>query len=81
VPLVACPAAGDMAENAARVSWAGVGVSLPRRLTSARGVKLAVRKLLSDPSYKTRAAELGRWAAEHDGAAAAADELERFAET
>jgi MGT family glycosyltransferase len=79
VPLVACPAAGDMAENAARVAWADVGVSLPRRLTSPRGVKLAVRKLLSDPSYKARAAELGRWAAEHDGAAAAADELELFA--
>ena len=37
VPVVACPAAGDMAENAARVAWAGAGVSLPRRLVTARG--------------------------------------------
>ncbi|HYY06903.1 MAG TPA: nucleotide disphospho-sugar-binding domain-containing protein, partial [Candidatus Limnocylindria bacterium] len=44
VPLVACPAGGDMAENAARVSWAGAGVSLPRRLTTPRGVRLALRR-------------------------------------
>jgi UDP:flavonoid glycosyltransferase YjiC (YdhE family) len=77
-PLVACPAAGDMAENAARVSWAGVGVGLPRRLTTPRGIRLAVRQLLDEPAFAERAGELARWAAEHDGAAAAADELERF---
>ena len=37
VPVVACPAAGDMNENAARVSWAGAGVALPRRLITPRG--------------------------------------------
>ena len=31
VPVV-CPAGGDMAENAARAAWAGLGVRLPRRL-------------------------------------------------
>ena len=50
-PVVACPAAGDMAENAARVRWAGAGVSLPRRLHDARGVRLAVRRVLGDPRY------------------------------
>jgi UDP:flavonoid glycosyltransferase YjiC (YdhE family) len=30
--VVACPAAGDMNENAARLDWAGAGVRLPRRL-------------------------------------------------
>jgi MGT family glycosyltransferase len=79
VPLVACPAGGDMAENAARVSWAGAGVSLPRRLTTARGVRLAVRRLMGDRSYAKRAREIARWSASHDGAACAADELERFA--
>jgi UDP:flavonoid glycosyltransferase YjiC (YdhE family) len=79
VPLVACPAAGDMAENTARVAWAGVGVGLPRRLTTPRGVRLAVRKLLAEPAYKERAAEIARWSASHHGPACAADELERFA--
>src|ERR1044071_418255 len=50
VPLVACPAAGDMGENSSRIAWAGVGAPLPRRLVSARGVKLAVQKVLADSS-------------------------------
>jgi MGT family glycosyltransferase len=79
VPVVACPAAGDMAENAARVAWAGVGVSLPRRLTTPTGVRLAVRKLLSDEGYTRRARALREWAREHDGAAAAAGEVEALA--
>jgi UDP:flavonoid glycosyltransferase YjiC (YdhE family) len=76
VPVVVCPFAGDMAENAARVRWAGVGVSLPRRFHTARGVRLAVRRLLDDPGYADRARALGEWAARHDGAAQAVDALE-----
>jgi UDP:flavonoid glycosyltransferase YjiC (YdhE family) len=77
VPVVACPHAGDMAENAARVRWAGAGVSLPRRFQTPRGVRLALRRLLGDPAYARRAAELRDWAERHDGAVLAADELER----
>ena len=80
VPVVACPHAGDMAENAARVRWAGAGVSLPRRFTTPRGVRLAVRRLLSEPGYRRRAAELGAWASRHDGARTAADAVEELAE-
>jgi UDP:flavonoid glycosyltransferase YjiC (YdhE family) len=80
VPLVACPAAGDMAENTARVGWAGVGVGLPRRLTTPRGIRLAVRRLLADASYKERAEEIAKWARTHHGPGCAADELERFTE-
>jgi UDP:flavonoid glycosyltransferase YjiC (YdhE family) len=79
VPLVACPAAGDMGENASRVAWAGVGVPLPRRLVSARGVRLAVGRVLADPGYAERAQTLGEWARRHGGASVAADTLERFA--
>jgi UDP:flavonoid glycosyltransferase YjiC (YdhE family) len=80
VPVVACPHAGDMAENAARIRWAGAGVSLPRRFTTPRGVRLAVRRLLAEPGYARRARELGDWAARNDGAAAAADAVEALAE-
>jgi UDP:flavonoid glycosyltransferase YjiC (YdhE family) len=76
VPLVACPHAGDMAENAARVRWAGAGVSLPRRFQTPRGVRLALRRLLADPSYAESAARLREWSRRHDGAAVAADEVE-----
>jgi UDP:flavonoid glycosyltransferase YjiC (YdhE family) len=77
-PIVGCPAAGDMAENAARVAWAGSGVSLPRRLITPRGVRLAIRKLLSNDSYARGARGLADWAARHDGARIAADTLENF---
>ena len=79
VPVVACPHAGDMAENAARVRWAGAGVSLPRRFTTPRGVRLALRRLLAEPSYRRRAADLGEWASRNDGAAAAANAVEELA--
>jgi UDP:flavonoid glycosyltransferase YjiC (YdhE family) len=79
VPVVACPHAGDMAENAARVRWAGVGVSLPRRSQTPRGVRLAVGRLLSDPSYGRRAGRLREWNERHDGAASAAAAVEDLA--
>lgn len=78
-PVVACPAAGDMAENAARLAWAGAGVALPRRLVGARGVRLAVRKALGDPGYAARADELSRWTAAYPPGERAAELVERLA--
>jgi UDP:flavonoid glycosyltransferase YjiC (YdhE family) len=54
-------------------------VPLPRRLVTARGVRLAVTRVLADDGVRERAARLGSWAKEHDGAAVAADVLEAFA--
>ncbi|MDQ3643925.1 MAG: glycosyltransferase [Actinomycetota bacterium] len=79
VPVIGCPEAGDMAENAARLAWSGTGVSLPRRLVTPRGVRLAVRKLLADPGYAERAGELRDWSERHDGGAVAATALEALA--
>lgn len=79
VPVVACPVAGDMAENASRVAWAGVGASLPRRLATPRGIRLAVRRVLAEPSYGDRARELASWAEAADGAGAASREVEALA--
>ena len=78
-PVVVSPAAGDMAENAARADWAGVGVRLPRRLLAPATLRLAVRRALTDPTLRERAQALGRWAAGHDGAERAAIELEAWA--
>jgi UDP:flavonoid glycosyltransferase YjiC (YdhE family) len=77
--VVACPAAGDMNENAARIDWAGVGVRLPRRWVTPRGVRLAVTRALATPSLRARARDLAAWTAEHDGAATAADAVEELA--
>jgi UDP:flavonoid glycosyltransferase YjiC (YdhE family) len=78
-PVLAVPAAGDMAENAARAEWAGVGVRLPWRLLSPTTLRLAVRHALADASLAARARELADWAASHDGAERAADLVEELA--
>jgi MGT family glycosyltransferase len=79
--VVICPASGDQYENAARVRWAKVGVSIPNRFIDAPTIGAAVEKLLSDPSYTERAVKLQAWAADNDGAAAAATEIKAFAGT
>lgn len=78
VPLVACPAAGDMGENASRIAWAGVGVPLPRRLVSARGVRLALQRVLADQRITERARALRDWSERHEGRTVAAEVLEEF---
>jgi UDP:flavonoid glycosyltransferase YjiC (YdhE family) len=77
-PVLVCPAGGDMAENAARSDWAGVGVRLPRRYCTPRGVRLAARRALGRPGLRERAGAVARWAAGHDGPAAACGELEAW---
>jgi MGT family glycosyltransferase len=77
--VVACPAAGDMNENAARVDWAGVGVRVPRRLVAPRSLRLAVGRAVGEPRLAANAATLAAWAEEPDGAGRAAALLERFA--
>ncbi len=79
VPVVACPAAGDMNENAARADWAGVGVRLPRRLVSSTGLRLAVQRALATPSLGARARGLAAWAAAEDPGARAAALVEGLA--
>jgi UDP:flavonoid glycosyltransferase YjiC (YdhE family) len=77
--VVACPAAGDMNENAARVDWAGAGVRLPRRLVSATGLRLAVTRALAAPALRARARELAAWNAARDPADRAAELVEGLA--
>jgi UDP:flavonoid glycosyltransferase YjiC (YdhE family) len=82
VPIVAVPHSGDMAENAARIDWAGVGVRLPWRLLSRGTLRLAVERALSDRSgYAARAAALADWGSSHDGPTRAAELVEQMAAT
>jgi MGT family glycosyltransferase len=77
--VLACPAVGDMNENAARLDWAGAGVRLPRRFVSPRPLRLAVERALGEESIRARARELGAWAEGHDAGARAAELVERLA--
>jgi UDP:flavonoid glycosyltransferase YjiC (YdhE family) len=76
VPVLVSPAVGDMAENGARVAWAGCGLMVPRRVLSARSIRLATRRLLGDGAYTAGAAKLANWSAGHDGALRAAQLIE-----
>jgi UDP:flavonoid glycosyltransferase YjiC (YdhE family) len=78
-PVVAVPHSGDMAENAARADWAGVGVRLPWRLLSPLTLRLAVRRALAEPALAAKAQELATWAVSHDGAERAAELVEALA--
>jgi UDP:flavonoid glycosyltransferase YjiC (YdhE family) len=77
--VVACPALGDMNENAARLDWAGAGVRVPHRFTLGRPLRLAVERALSEPSITTNARALADWLGTHDPGAAAAQLIERLA--
>jgi UDP:flavonoid glycosyltransferase YjiC (YdhE family) len=81
VPVIACPVAGDMNENAARLVWAGAGVRIPRRFISPRPLRHAVELALGDASIRGRAQELAAWVSKHDAGARAAVRIERLAET
>jgi UDP:flavonoid glycosyltransferase YjiC (YdhE family) len=78
--VVACPAVGDMNENAARLDWAGAGVRVPRRFARPRALRLAVERALGEPSIRARARELAAWSRSHDAGSAAAVLLERLAQ-
>jgi UDP:flavonoid glycosyltransferase YjiC (YdhE family) len=77
--VVACPALGDMNENAARLDWAGAGVRVPHRFTLARPLRLAVERALCEPSITTHATALADWLGRHDPGAAAAQLVEQLA--
>ena len=77
--VIACPSAGDMSENAARVDWAGAGVRLPRLFVAPRPLRMAVERALGDASIRARARELAAWARGHDSGARAAELIEALA--
>ncbi len=78
--VVACPAIGDMNENAARLDWAGAGVRVPGRFVSPRPLRLAVERALAEPSIRARARELAAWTGAYDAGAIAARLVEGLAE-
>lgn len=79
VPVLCCPVAGDMAENAVRVAWAGAGLSLPWRLCRPGPLRWAARRILGDPGFGRRTAELAAWRRDNDGAKLGAELVEEFA--
>ncbi|HET9103286.1 MAG TPA: nucleotide disphospho-sugar-binding domain-containing protein [Solirubrobacteraceae bacterium] len=72
------PHAGDMAENAARADWAGVGVRLPWALLGPRTLALATRYALSRPDLAANVARIAARTPPDAGPARAADLCEQL---
>ncbi len=76
VPVLTCPAAGDMNETAARVTWAEVGRSIRWSLTGRNSLRWAVAEILGQPLYRVRAGQVAAWHRRHDGAERGAELVE-----
>jgi MGT family glycosyltransferase len=73
VPLVVAGTTEDKLEVNARVAWSGAGISLKTDHPSPARIGAAVRRVLSVPSYRTRARELADAYARYPGAPRAAE--------
>ncbi len=78
-PVLSCGSAGDMAENGARVAWAGAGLAMPRRVAKPGPVRWAVRRILGDAAFLDRAREIAAWSERHDGTERGAELVEALA--
>ncbi|WP_232547984.1 glycosyltransferase [Propioniciclava soli] len=66
VPVVQAGVTEEKSDIGARVAWSGAGVRLGTSRPSARAVRRAVRRVLEDPQYATRAAVLQEEFARYD---------------
>ena len=71
-----------MAENGARVAWAGAGLMLPWRLMGPASLRLAVRQALGEPVVRgAGAARSPPGRRSNDGAERGAELVEELART
>lgn len=75
-PTLIVPHAHDQFDNAARAARLGCARTLPRPEYNAASATRELKQLLDEPSYITRAAEIGRIVQSEDGARAACDAIE-----
>jgi UDP:flavonoid glycosyltransferase YjiC (YdhE family) len=75
-PLLVSPAVGDMAENGARVQWAGAGLMLPGRLRRPATLRATVRELLGESRYRDAAARIAARNPPGSGAERACERIE-----
>ena len=75
-PTLVVPFAHDQPDNAYRVERLGVSRTLRASRYRARRVERVLADLLTDPSYRSRAADVGERVREEDGVRAACDAVE-----
>lgn len=81
VPSLVVPFSHDQFDNGARVARTGAGRWLARSKYNAQSAARELRAMLTDESYTSRAAEVGRQVRSEDGAVNAADAIEEVLRT
>jgi rhamnosyltransferase subunit B len=76
-PTLVVPFAHDQPDNAYRVQRLGVSRTLRASRYRARRVERELRRLLGEPSFEARAAEIGATVRAEDGVRTACDAIER----
>jgi zeaxanthin glucosyltransferase len=81
VPMVAIPITNDQPGVAARIAWTGTGLVVPPARLTARKLRKAIKRVLTEPSFKARALEMKQAIARSGGLARAVDVIEKVLET
>lgn len=76
-PTLVMPYSHDQPDNAARVERLGTSQTIPCKQYVAKRVARQLEDLLEDPSYATKAAEIGNSMRAEDGVKAACDAIEK----
>jgi zeaxanthin glucosyltransferase len=81
VPMVAIPIANDQPGIAARLVWAGCGEAIPLKKVNVSKLRSAIRKVLTEASYKQNALRLQETIRRAGGVGRASDIVERVVST
>jgi UDP:flavonoid glycosyltransferase YjiC (YdhE family) len=77
-PMLIVPYGWDQPDNAARIERLGTGLHLSRDNYSSKTATNALHRLLREPHFATRAAEIGAELKEENGQSLACDAIERL---
>ena len=81
VPLIAAGSTEDKPEVAARIAWSGVGINLRTARPGEARLRRAVKEVLADGRYRTRARAMAAEMAGYDAPRRVAELLERLIAT
>jgi UDP:flavonoid glycosyltransferase YjiC (YdhE family) len=81
VPLVVAGSTEDKPEIANRVAWSGTGLNLKTKTPTPDQVRVAVRRVLTEPRFRRQARQMQTAIAHYDPATEAAQLLEQLAAT
>ncbi len=76
-PMLVMPYGGDQYDNGARIERLGVGHTIMRKQYTADRVAALLKQLFDNPSYRERAADVGRRVQIEDGVRIACDEIDK----